>query len=233
MIKTPSGMGKKSYPGSPNNRSTEDYIKAVFTLMTETDRVATSAIAAELRLSDASVTGMVKKLAAKGLVRYERYRGVGLTEEGRRLALRILRRHRLWELFLVSFLKYPWELVHDEAERLEHATSDELEQRLDRLLGHPPVDPHGDPIPTAAGELTAGKGMPLSGCSPGSIVVVSRVSDRDPAVLQHAAKLGLSLRARVLVLEKTPADGSLVVRVGSRKKYISNQLAGVIMVEHA
>jgi DtxR family transcriptional regulator, Mn-dependent transcriptional regulator len=218
-------------PTPTANRSTEDYIKAIFLLMMDRTRVTTSALAARLRVRDASATGMIKKLSARNLVRYERYGGVDLTRKGRRLALLILRRHRLWEMFLVRFLEFPWERVHEEAERLEHVTSDEMEQKLDKVLGYPRLDPHGDPIPTAAGDLTRQTGLPLSECGPGDKVRVSRVSDRDPEILLHAARLGLSLSAKVTVVEKARFDGSLVIRIGSRKRFVSNRLAGCIFVD--
>ncbi|RPH34760.1 metal-dependent transcriptional regulator, partial [bacterium] len=135
------------------NRSTEDYIKAVYALEAVGEPVTTSAVAAQLHIANGSVSAMLKKLSQERLLHYKPYQGVTLTAAGRRMALRIVRRHRLWEVFLAERLGFPWDEVHDEAERLEHVTSDELERKLDESLGFPSADPHGDPIPSAPGGL--------------------------------------------------------------------------------
>ena len=129
------------------NRATEDYLKAIFSLQTRGERASTSAIAGYLQVADASITDMLKKLSRRGYIRYRRYRGAELTDRGRMAALKIVRRHRLWEMFLVRYLGCAWDEIHAEAERLEHATSDFLEEKLDRALGSPSIDPHGEPIP--------------------------------------------------------------------------------------
>ena len=175
-------------------RTTEDYLKAICMLEQRAERVSTSALAARLRLADASITDMLKKLSGKGLVRYERYRGVELTQAGRKVALKIMRRHRLWEMFLVKFLGFSWDQIHEEAERLEHVTSDLLEQRIDRVLGHPHVDPHGDPIPSADGVVKDHTLTTLAEASPGSVVVVTRVRDGSPEILRYMALLGIDLQ---------------------------------------
>jgi DtxR family transcriptional regulator, Mn-dependent transcriptional regulator len=212
-------------------RTLEDYIKAVYKLQRTDGKVTTSALATELRLADASVTGMIQKLSRRGYLRYVPYQGVDLTERGRRMALKIVRRHRLWEMFLVHFLKYPWEKVHDEAERLEHATSDELEERLDAALGWPGADPHGDPIPTSDGSIHVRNDIPLSACAPGTSVRIRRVSDHDRELLEHAAQVGLTLNRKLTVKEKRGFDGSMLVQVGSQRKYISAQVANAIFVQ--
>ena len=210
--------------------STEDYIKAVYKLEREGEKVATSSLAAQLQLTDASITDMVKKLSEKGLLKYEPYQGVGLTVKGRRMALRIVRRHRLWEMFLVKFLGFSWDQIHDEAERLEHVTSDELERRIDKALGYPAVDPHGDPIPSVDGDMDGTVYLPLANFGPGSAVRIHRVSDADPEILQHATKIGLALNTKLVVKEKMGFDGSMVVKVGSKQKFLSQQVAGAIFV---
>jgi DtxR family transcriptional regulator, Mn-dependent transcriptional regulator len=213
------------------NVSTEDYIKAIYKLQQESEKVTTSALAAELQLADASITEMLKKLSERNLVHYKRYQGVGLTAVGKRMALKIVRRHRLWEMFLVRFLGFSWDQVHEEAERLEHVTSDELEQRLDKLLGRPVADPHGDPIPTADGQLQATVLTALAEFVEGDIVRITRVSDNDPALLQHASKLGFTLNAKITIKEKTKFDGSMVVKVRSKEQFVSLQVAQSIFVE--
>ncbi len=213
--------------------STEDYIKVIYKLEEKGERATTSALAAQLGVADASITDMIKKLSEKGLLRYERYQGVRLTAKGRKMALGILRRHRLWEMFLTQFLGYSWDKVHDEAERLEHVTSDELEHRLDEALGFPSVDPHGHPIPTKDGELAGTDDASLSACNVGDIVRISRVDDDDSELLQHAAELGLSLNSKLTVKDKKAFDGSMVVKVGARHHFISKQVADAIFVEPA
>ncbi len=215
------------------NQSTEDYLKGIHKLGSEGRDVTTSALAKHLGIGDGSVTGMLKKLAEKKLIRYVPYRGVSLTGTGRRTAVKMMRRHRLWEIFLVRHLGYGWDEVHEEAERLEHVTSDEMERRLDDMLGNPDLDPHGEPVPTADGKLPPMKGRPLSEFAPGDRVTILRVSDDSSAILQHTAKLGLSLKTRLVVREKRGFDGSLVVTVGGEQKFLSREVAGSIFGEIA
>jgi DtxR family transcriptional regulator, Mn-dependent transcriptional regulator len=214
-----------------NNQSTEDYLRGIYKLSEAGGDVTTSALARHLGIGDGSVTGMVKKLAAKKLIRHVPYRGVSLTEAGRRTAVTMMRRHRLWEIFLVRHLGYGWDEVHDEAERLEHATSDEMERRLDEMLGRPDTDPHGEPVPTADGRLAPLKGKPLRDFSPGARLSVIRVRDDSSAILQHAAKLGVSLGTRLTVREKRGFDGSMVVAVGRHERFLSREVAAAIFAE--
>ncbi|MGB2960283.1 MAG: metal-dependent transcriptional regulator [Bacteroidota bacterium] len=211
-------------------RTTEDYLKAICMLEQRGQRVSTSALATRLHLADASITEMLKKLSRRGLVRYERYRGVELTVPGRKLAIKIMRRHRLWEMFLVKFLGFSWDQIHEEAERLEHVTSDLLEQQLDRALGHPNVDPHGDPIPTVDGVLRDPKLIKLAESRPGSIVLVTRVRDGDPEILRYMALLGIGLGKKIRVKEAIDFDGSLRVQIGAKEQFISAKLAESIYV---
>lgn len=212
------------------NRTTEDYIKNIFKLQKVGESVTTSELAANLQLSDPSVSDMIKRLSERGFVNYKPYRGVELTEPGKQMALKIVRRHRLWEMYLVKFLGYSWDQVHDEAERLEHVTSDDLERRLDEALGFPDVDPHGDPIPSANGELEHQEFTPLTTYEAGDVVRVLRVSDDDPQVLQHATRIGVKLNSRLTVREKIAFDGSMAVRVGRSVHFVSQRLAGSIFV---
>src|SRR3990172_10427611 len=149
----------------------ENYLKQIYKIQEHEGCVTTSVLSERLQISAPSVTEMIKKLAEEGSVTYTPYKGVELTEHGRRKALRIIRRHRLWELFLVEVLKYPWDEIDVEAERLEHITSEKLEQRLDSALGFPRKDPHGDVIPTAEGSIDDVSHVPLSEIEPGSTVV--------------------------------------------------------------
>jgi len=156
----------------------EDYLKVIFELETRLGVAETNLIAEELRIAAASVSGMIRRLVEHGLVSHERYRGVRLTSEGRRAALRTIRRHRVIEAYLTTALDYPWDLVHDEAERLEHAASDELIDRMAAAIGEPATDPHGAPIPTREGVLDERTLAPLDSVEPGARVLVERVGGR-------------------------------------------------------
>jgi DtxR family Mn-dependent transcriptional regulator len=145
--------------------------------------------------------------------------------------VQIIRRHRLWELFLVEYLNYPWDEIHEEAERLEHITSDKLAERLDALLGYPERDPHGDAIPSARGKVGRTARCSLASTAPGTTVIVERVSDASPDILKVATRLGIALRKKVRVIERIAFDGSLLVRVGGKQQYISPSLAQNIFVK--
>lgn len=181
--------------------------------------MTTSALAEHLNIRKGSVTGMLKKLALArpGLVRYERYRGVRLTPAGERAALQVLRHHRLLERFLSERLGFGWDEVHTEADRLEHVISEDLEERIAAQLGHPAVDPHGDPIPRRDGSLPRVKELPLTDLAPRQAAFVSRVGSEEPALLRYLTKLGLGLDARVQVLRKGPFDGPIEVRLLDRR----------------
>ena len=211
--------------------SAEDYIKAIYKLEGKSEKATTSALAAQLEVADASITDMIKKLSEKGLLHYERYQGVELTAKGRKMALSILRRHRLWEMFLVKFLDFSWDKVHDEAERLEHVTSEDLERHLDMALGFPTMDPHGDPIPSKEGTVTGTDDSSLAECEVGNVVRISRVSDDNSEILLHASRMGLGLNSRLTIKEKKTFDGSLVVKVGGKQRFISKEVAQAIFVE--
>ncbi len=211
------------------NQSTEDYIKCIYQLQRLQPSVSTSALARLLGIGDGSVTGMIKKLSSRKLVLYTPYRGVSLTDAGMRLALDIVRRHRLWEMFLVKYLGYRWDEIHDEAERLEHATSAELTYRLDKLLGYPAVDPHGDPIPDRSGILRMKDSRSLSSFDCNLPLRIVRVSDK-PDVLHHAKELGLMLNRKVTIKKKIKFDGSLLVQIGNKQLYVSSRMAEAIFV---
>src|SRR4051812_49195882 len=188
----------------PLTRSVEDYLKAIYQLSPEGRAASTSEIANLLALSAPSVTGMVKRLSEHGLLEHVPYRGVQLTEDGRRAALRMVRRHRLIEAYLVEFLNYSWDTVHEEAERLEHAVSDTMVERMATALGHPTVDPHGDPIPSADGSIHEMACTALSEVPVGSTVEISRVHESQPERLRYIASLGLRPGVRVTVVARQP-----------------------------
>jgi DtxR family Mn-dependent transcriptional regulator len=214
------------------SRSEQDYLKAIHHLLRKEggERVGTVVLAKWLGISAASVTSMVKKLAEEGLVTHSPYQGVALTERGEKAALEMLRHHRLLETFLSEQLGMPWHEVHAEADRLEHALSEPLEDRLDAALGHPTTDPHGAPIPTKEGILNAPATTLLWATPPGECVTVSEVEDEDAALLTHLAELGLVPGARVEVLAKGPFGGPLHVRVGEKEHALGEIVAGSVLV---
>ncbi|MBQ0927229.1 metal-dependent transcriptional regulator [Saccharopolyspora endophytica] len=194
--------------------SVEDYLRAIYGLSERGEPVTNATLTARLGLSPSSVSGMINKLDQLGLVTHVRYRSVELTTEGRRLAHSVLRRHRLIELFLVEELDYSWDAVHIEADALEHAVSDELVEHISAKLGNPTIDPHGDPIPTADGLLPVPKTLQLDQIEPGTIGTIARVWDTDSELLRYLTEHGMTLGARIEIVERKPFGGPLVVRVG-------------------
>jgi DtxR family transcriptional regulator, Mn-dependent transcriptional regulator len=214
------------------SESVQDYLKAIWKL--ERDGPATtSALAAELGVTPASATAMVKKLAGLGLVEHERYRGVRLTPSGERAALEVIRHHRLLELYLMKALGLGLDEVHAEAERLEHYLSEDLESRIDAALGHPTHDPHGDPIPTAELELVADDSRWLTDVADGTEAVVSRVPDGDPELLRYLASLGIVPDQPIILVGRAPFDGPVTVEVEGSRHAIGLALAGRIEVTGA
>jgi DtxR family Mn-dependent transcriptional regulator len=210
----------------------EDYCKAIYTLETRTDEpVSTNALAERLELTTGSVSGMLRKLDELGLISHVPYRGVRLTSEGRKVALEVIRHHRLLELYLAEALHMPWDRVHDEAEVLEHVLSDELEELIAAKLGHPTIDPHGDPIPSAELELDEHPTRSLESLEPGDEGTFVRVSDSDPAMLRYLAEQGILPGERISVLERQPFGGPLLVNVDGREHTLGGQLAGAMRVE--
>jgi DtxR family Mn-dependent transcriptional regulator len=208
----------------------QDYLKEIYKLEGSGQRATTSALAARLKVSAPSVTAMLKKLATLGLVEHERYRGAKLTEAGERVALEVIRHHRLIEQYLVETLGLPIDAVHVEADRLEHALSEELEAHIDRTLGFPTSDPHGDPIPGPDLRLVPSEATPLSTLEAGAKATVRRVPDRDGDVLRYLTKLKLVPGSRLEVREAAPFGGPLTVRVGGADHAISRELAAQIGV---
>ncbi len=222
-------MGTKELSRSP---AVEDYAKAIFALESRDDEpVSTSALAERLGITPGSVSAMLKKLDDLGLTTHVPYRGVRLTDDGRRLALEVIRHHRLLESFLADALGMPWDRVHAEAEVLEHVLSEDLEELIAAKLGHPTVDPHGDPIPSADLKLDERSTQSMESLEDGEEGIFVRVSDSDPEMLRYLASCGISPGARFVVRERQPFGGPLFVRFGEREHAIGGQLAGAMRVE--
>ena len=210
----------------------EDYLKVIYEIELRAGAAGTNDIAQRLSIAPASVSGMVRRLADQGLLEHERYRGVRLTGEGRRVALRTLRRHRVIEAYLMHALGYPWDLVHDEAEHLEHAASDELIDRMAAAIGEPSTDPHGAPIPTRWGEIDEGPHLAtISELAPGERCRVVRVSDDDAPRLRYLGEVGLIPGAEVVLLSRAPFGGPLALLVDGVERAIGPALASKVMVE--
>jgi len=213
--------------------SVGDYLKAIWELAGD-GSASTKEVAGRLSVSSASVTGMFGRLQEMGLVRYERYRGASLTGAGLAEALRLVRRHRLIETFLMEHLGYSWQDVHEEAERLEHAVSDEFTERLAELLGHPARDPHGDPIPAADGTLILESSKPLSEAQVGRRVRIVKVDDESTSVLNHLGERGLIPGRTVSIKEVRSVDGVVTVEdEGGEEHPLGESLACAIFVEDA
>lgn len=218
-------------PPSARSPAIEDYLKAIYVLQQEHGQVSTSLLAEHFGFAPASVTGMLQKLAKFDLVNYTRYHGVSLTEAGQHIALDVLRHHRLLELFLVQALGYSWEEVHAEAEVLEHVISETLEARIAARLGHPTVDPHGDPIPFTDGTLPSSSCHPLADLALGASGKITRVTDQHPDRLRYLAYLGLIPGALITVLARAPFDGPITLRAGGAIHYIDSRLAQAIFIQ--
>jgi DtxR family Mn-dependent transcriptional regulator len=209
----------------------EDYLKAIYQLSVEEAPVSTSAIADRLGIAAGSVTGMLKRLAEAGLVEHTRYHGARLTEHGVVNAVRTIRRHRILELFLVEVLGYTWDRVHDDAERLEHVVTDEMIDRMAVVLGEPDVDPHGAPIPSAAGELRERRLPSLAELEAGEQAVLRQVPDEDAAALRYLAQLELRPGADLHVVDVAPFNGPLRVRINGTEQIVGRELAWKVKVE--
>ena len=210
----------------------ENYVKAIYQLAEqgEVAAVATGQIAAALGVLPGTVTSMLKTLDDGNLATYTPYEGVRLTPAGRALALRVVRRHRLIERFLVESLNLSWDEVHDEAENMEHAVSDWLVDRIDAYLGYPPTDPHGDPIPTADGTMAAAADKRLADCTAGERFRLARVTDQSPDFLRYLSQSGLEIGAHGSLVAIESADDRLTVRIDGRNRTLSRETAAKLMV---
>ena len=209
----------------------EDYLKAIYELERSGEPAETNAIARLLNIAPASVSGMMRRLSEQGLITHERYYGARLTAGGRRAALKTLRRHRVIEAYLTSALGYSWDRVHDEAERLEHAASDELIDRMAEAIGDPATDPHGAPIPTRDGTLRERAFVPIATLEPGQTATVGAVPDTNAERLRYLAELGITPGVRVAVVAKEPFGGPIALRVRNTSRTIGPELAEQIMVK--
>ena len=210
----------------------EDYIKAIYHLSRNNEEALTNAIAEKLQTKPASVTDMLKRLAEKGILNYLKYRGVTLTDKGRSIALQLVRKHRLWEVFLVEKLRFSWDEVHEVAEQLEHIQSILLTQRLDEFLGFPKFDPHGDPIPNENGEFEVKPQIPLGQGAIGQTYTVIGVENTNPAFLQYLNKIGVHIGANIKILDKIDYDGSLELLIDQQKTMlVSGEVAKNILTE--
>jgi DtxR family Mn-dependent transcriptional regulator len=212
-------------------RSQQDYLKALYLLGGDQRPVPTRELAQRLGISSPSVSEMVARLTAQGLVEHDRYRGQQLTREGRKVALELVRHHRLLEMFLVEVLNYTWDEVHDEAERLEHVISERMEARIFELLGRPELDPHGHAIPSLAGKVRPLSDRALSDCREGEKVRVQRVSDEDPALLRELERRGLVPGTRIEVLLASEFESPIECRIKGRRVSIPLGLARAVYVE--
>lgn len=203
------------------SRSVEDYLKAVYTLNERGEAAGTSQLAQVLDVQPASVSGMIRRLAEDGLLEHEPYRGVRLTRAGSREALKVLRRHRIIESYLVQHLGFGWEDVHAEAERLEHAASDALVDRMAEAMGHPTSDPHGAPIPTRAGDIDPTPYPRLDEVATGARITVRSVSDQDPARLRYFESVGLVPGAKAVVRESAVDGNRVILIVGGKREQLT------------
>jgi DtxR family Mn-dependent transcriptional regulator len=215
------------------SESMENYLKVIFEILEREDRASTSTIAERMGIAAPSVTAMLKRLDELGLVSHEPYRGVRLTGIGEKTALEIVRHHRLIELYLAEALGVPWDRVHEEAEKLEHVISEDLERRMAEALGDPKVDPHGSPIPALDGTLERVEAGPLHEAAPGTDVLVVEVDDRDPELLRYLARQGLFPGTRVKLVRIEPFDGPLVLRSDGVELSLGRPAAGAIRVSAA
>ena len=214
------------------SQAEENYLKTIYHLSKKgREAVATNAMASALKTSPASVTDMIKKLADKGMVIYEKYQGVTISSKGETYALQVIRKHRLWEVFLVEKLKFNWDEVHEVAEKLEHIQSPLLIQRLDNFLGNPTYDPHGDPIPSAQGTFVVKAKIVLSDIEEGKNRIIAAIKDNSPQFLKYLNKRGIYLGAKVSVVEKIAFDNSMDISVDNYPKVnISKKISDNILV---
>lgn len=212
------------------SQAVEDYLKAIYKLESEDKGAATSRLAQAMDVSSASATNMIKRLAEMGLVDYQSYKGARLTDAGRKIALEIIRHHRLLELYLLEVMGYSWDEVHDEAEKLEHHISEQFEDKIAELLDNPTHDPHGDPIPTKEGLLPESEQQPLTKAEQNHPYIIGRVRDQDPERLRYLESQGLLPGVRLSVQQRAPFEGPLTLEVEGTEKVVGHDLARTIMV---
>lgn len=215
-----------------NNISQEDYLTTIFRNLNEDGEIKPNILAEKLDISNAAVTDMLRKLSRDGLVNYKKYKGIRLTSEGEQYAKNMLRRHRLWEVFLHRMLGMPWDKVHDEAEKLEHSSSDELINLLEEFLEYPEVDPHGFPIPDKNGKIKKTKPVKsVNELKKNDSAVIIRVNDDVKNLLQYVSQIGIALGKEIIVKDKLEYDGSVIILIDKKEINISNKIASNIFVE--
>ncbi len=213
--------------------SVQDYVKAIYKLSLKNKAITPTHLAERLGVSSPAVTKMVRKLQDLKLVRYARSKGLSLTPSGEKIALEVIRHHRLLELYLTEALGYSWEEVHDEAEKLEHVISEHFEEKIEKLLGYPTHDPHGAPIPTRDGDVEASEIIKLSRLEPGQRAVIRQVSDNDSDMLSYLGSLGMYPGTRVEMVAKEPYGGSLRIKVSGKNHSIGSELAEKVFISLA
>jgi DtxR family transcriptional regulator, Mn-dependent transcriptional regulator len=213
-----------------NSATEENYLKAIYKFSANGEMVGTNTLAKSLQTTPASVTDMLKRLSEKSLVEYQPYHGVRLLEPGKRIALKIIRKHRLWEVFLVNTLHFTWDEVHETAEELEHVNSPLLIDKLDEFLGFPQFDPHGDPIPNKDGLFTERITRQLSACTASEVVIVAGVTEDAPVFLQYLDRIGIRIGSRIIVHDVLPFDNSLILSLAGREVVLSGEFARQILI---
>lgn len=213
-----------------NSATEENYLKAIYKFSANGEMVGTNTLAKALQTTPASVTDMLKRLNEKALVEYQPYHGVRLMDQGKLIALKIIRKHRLWEVFLVKTLNFTWDEVHETAEELEHVNSALLIDKLDEFLGFPQFDPHGDPIPNKDGKFTERATRVLSTCKAGEIVIVAGVTEDAPVFLQYLDRISIRIGSRIQIHDVIPFDNSLILRLAGREVVLSGEFARQILV---
>jgi DtxR family Mn-dependent transcriptional regulator len=209
----------------------EDYLKSIYEISRHDGRVTTSALAELLSVAPASATGMIKKLSSMKLVTYEPYKGVELTDGGRKIALEVIRHHRLVELYLSEALGVPWDQVHEEAEKWEHVLSEDLEDRMDAALGHPKSDPHGAPIPNRDGAIEEFERTLLAELNAGDQATIAEVNDHDPALLRYLGKLGLYPKTIIQILSIEPFEGPIRISINGKEESLGLEAARHVYVK--
>ena len=225
MVGTPAAPVREAF-----TRSQEDYLKSLYLLGGDEHPVPTRDLAQRLGISSPSVSEMVTRLSAQGLVEHDRYRGQQLTKEGRKVALELVRHHRLLEMFLVRVLGFGWDEVHDEAERLEHVISERMEERIFEILGRPELDPHGVVIPTLAGKVKPTSHRSLSDAHEGERLTVQRVNDDDPTKLRELERRGLVPGARVAIVAASRFESPIEIRLKGRRESVPLGLAKAVFI---
>lgn len=212
------------------NTSLEDYLKNIYYLQTSSGKVTNMILAEKMNVSSAAVSEMISKISKSGYIKNVPYKGFELTKKGENLAINLVRKHRIWEVFLVKNLKFSWEKVHSEAENLEHASSDELISQLEIFLGNPKFDPHGHPIPDKYGNIPESDLICLSEMNVGQSAYIKQVSDESSEVLEYLSKAGLKLNDKIIIKEKIGFDNSIQVSIKSQNIFLSEKLSKNIFV---